>query len=270
MPAVELSRLRTQIQLAARDFSSAEQFVKQLSAVYELYSDRTFNPLAAGKRLLSADAYNVAPLINHQFELEFGRFCEDNPLSSLDVIDRLWEETKLEPRQLAVGLLGKIPVEYSDKVILRIQDWSLPTENRDLITFLHDRGTIRLRSEAVDLWLEVIRAWLESKDTYDQVFGLQSLLPMIKDPDFHDLPRIYDLLTLVFAFAGTRLQSPLVKVIEALAERLPVETVHYLKMVIKKPHSSELPRLLRRLLPVFPPEQAKSLKEVLREQPAER
>jgi hypothetical protein len=267
MPAVELTRLQTQIQLAVRDFSSAEQFVKQLRSLYELYSDRTFSPLASGKRPLSADAYNVTPLINRQFELEFGKLCQDNPLSSLDVIDRLWEESKIEPRQLAAALLGKIPLEYSDKVIQRLQDWSLSTEDRDLISFLHDRGSLRLRVESVDQWLAVIRAWLESKDSYDQVFGLASLLPLIKDQDFHNLPQIFDLLSLLIAYPKTRVLSPLQKVIEAMAERSPVETVYYLKTVLAKPHSRELPRVFRRLLNAFPSEQAQSLRQVLKEMP---
>jgi hypothetical protein len=267
MPAVELTRLHTQIQLALREFSSAEQFIKHLSAVYEFYSDRTFDPLAAGKRPLSADAYNVTPVINRQFELEFGKLCQENPLSSLDVIDRLWEETKLEPRQLAAALLGKIPMDYCDQVIHRLKDWSLPTEDRDLIAYLHNHGTIRLRKEDVDQWLLVIKEWLESKDSHDQAFGLESLLPMTKDPNFNNLPKIYDLLSLIISAPRTRVLSPLQKVIEALAVRSPVETVYFLKKVLAQPHSSELPRLFRRLLPVFPPEQAQSLRQVLRERP---
>jgi hypothetical protein len=265
MPAVELTRLHAQIQLAIRDYSAAEQFAKQLRGLYEFYSDRTFSPLASGKRPLSADAYNVTPLINRQFELEFGKLCQDNPLSSLDVIDRLWEETKLEPRQLAAALLGKIPIEYADAVIHRLQDWSLSTEDRDLISFLHDRGSLRLRSEAVEKWINVIRDWLKKKDSYDQVFGLQSLLPLIKDAGFHNLPQLYDLLSLVIAYPQPRVLSPLQKVIEALAERSPVETVYFLKTVVARPHSNELPRLFRRLLPAFPPDQALSLRTALKE-----
>jgi hypothetical protein len=265
MPAVELTRLHTQIQLALKEFSSAEQFVKQLSTVYEFYSDRTFDPLAAGKRPLSADAYNVPSLINRQFELEFGKLCQDNPLSSMDVIDRLWEETKLEPRQLAAALLGKIPLEYTDQIIQRLKDWSLPTEDRDLIAFLQDRGSIRLRKEAVEKWLTVIQSWLESKDSYDQVFGLQSILPMIKDPDFHNLPRIYDLITLIITKPGARVLSPLQRDLQALASRSPVETVFYLKSILAQPHSPEIPRLFRRLLPFFPLEQELSLRLELRE-----
>ncbi len=265
MPAVELTRLHTQMQLALKEFSSAEQFVKQLSTVYEYYSDRTFNPLAAGKRPLSADAYNVPALINRQFELEFGKLCQDNPLSSLDVIDRLWEETRLEPRQLAAALLGKIPLDYSDQIIHRLKDWSLPTEDRDLIAFLHDRGSIRLRNEAVEKWLAVIQGWFESKDSYDQVFGLHSMLPMAKDPDFHNLPKLYDLLSLIIEQPSPRVLTALQKVIEALAVRSPIETVFYLKSILAHPHSPEIPRLFRRLLPAFPPEQEQSLRLVLRE-----
>jgi hypothetical protein len=265
MPAVELSRLRTKIQLAVKEYSSADQFVKQIRGLYEFYSDRTFNPLAAGNRPLSADAYNLPVIINRQFELEFGKLCQDNPLSSLDVIDRLWEEDKLEPRQLAAFLLGKIPPDFFDKVIFRLQDWSLPTEDRSLIDSLHEHGSYRLRAEAVDQWLQVIRGWLGSKHDYEQIFGLQGMLPMIKDANFHDLSKIYDLLSILIAEPKPRVQSSVYKVIEALAKRSPVETVYYLKTVIAKPHSPEIPRLFRRLLPTFPPEQALSLRTVLKE-----
>jgi hypothetical protein len=116
----------------------------------------------------------------------------------------------------------------------------------------------------------VIHEWLESKDSYDQVFGLESLLPMIKDPDFDNLPKLYDLLSLIISSPRTRVLSPLQKVIEALAVRSPVETVYFLKSVLAQPHSSELPRLFRRMLTVFPPEQAQSLRLVLREKQPER
>ena len=266
MPAVELDRLHTQIQLLIKEYASPRQFVKSLRALYEFYSDRTYSPLVLGAHSPSGEAYNVTPIINRQFELEFGKLCEENQLSTMDVIDQLWEEPKLEPRRLAAVLLGKIPLSFSGQVIKRLQDWSLPTEDRALIQYLHEHGTIRLRREAVEEWTQVIRSWLESKDTDDQIFGLQSLIPLINDREYKNLPLIFDLLSLRIAEPNPRILFTLQNVIEALARRSPIETVYYLKTILKGKHSKDLPRFFRRLLACFPEDQAQSLRAALKEE----
>ena len=265
MPAVEQTRLRTQTRLLIQRYASADDFVKGLIELYEFYSDRTYNPAVSGQHYPTLQAYNVTPLINRQFELEIGKLCQDNPLSSLDVIDRLWKQEKIEPRQLAAELLGKIPLEYSDQVIERLQKWSLPTEDRELINYLHEHGSTRLRRESNSEWMKVIRTWMESKETHNQVFALQCLIPLIQNPEFADLPQLFNLLSKYLSYPQPRILYVLQIVIETLAKRSPNETVYTLKAVLKGPHSSEIPRLFRRLIPSFPPEQAQSLRIALKE-----
>jgi len=265
MPAVELSRLHTQIHLVLQHFASAHDFVKYLCDVYEFYGDRTFNEADAGPRNLTLPAYNVTPLINHQFELEFGKLCQENPLSSLDVIDELWRQPKLEPRRLGAFLLGKIPLDYADQVIERLKGWSLATEDHELVKYLQEFGSLTLRRQANDKWLKVIRSWLESRNSQDEIFGLQSLLPLIHDPDYSDLPEIFPLINEQLASPQPRISYTLQTVLEALAKRTPNETVYLLKAVLRGQNSKELPRLVRRLLPAFPDEQQKSLKTALAE-----
>lgn len=260
MPAVELSRLHTQILLATQHFASAADFVKGLGDLYDFYSDRTFTEADTRSRNLTLPAYNVTPLINQQFELDFGRLCRENPLSSLDVIDELWKQSMLEPRRLGANLLGKIPLEYSEQVILRLKAWSTPEEDHELVKYLQKYGSLTLRQQDNKKWLSVIRTWLESKDSQDEIFGLQSLLPLIEDPDYLDLPEIFPLVTLILAAPKPRITYTLQTVLEALAKRTPNETIYLLKSVLGLPHSPELPRLLRRLLPAFPEEQQKSLR----------
>jgi DNA alkylation repair enzyme. len=265
MPAVELSRLHTQIRLVTQHFASAPDFVKYLCDVYEFYGDRTFSESDAGARSLTAPAYNVTPLINHQFELAFGKLCIENPLSTLDVIDELWRQPKLEPRRLAAYLLGKIPVEYSEQVIQRLKKWSVEGEDRDLMKYLQNYGSQNLRLHASDLWLKVIRSWLESQNSQDVIFGLQSLLPLILDPEEANLPQIFPLVRLELSDPQPRSTFALQTVIDAMARRTPNETVYLLKSALRDPHSKELPRLVRRLLTAFPEEQQKSLKDALTE-----
>jgi hypothetical protein len=265
MPAVELSRLSTQIRLVSQHFASANDFVKQLNELYEFYSDRTFNKSDASSRNLTLPAYNVTPLINHQCELAFGKLCQENPLSSLDVIDALWQQPRLEPRRLAAFLLGKIPLEYADQVIQRLKAWSKPEEDHELIKYLQNNGSLLLRKQHTQEWLDVIRFWLQSEDSQDQIFGLQSLLPFIDDPDFSNLPRVFDLIILQIQNLHPRVTYTLETVIEALAARTPSETVYILKSTLVKTNSKDLARLIRRMIPIFPEEQQKSLKLALNE-----
>jgi hypothetical protein len=178
----------------------------------------------------------------------------------LDVIDELWKQSMLEPRRLGANLLGKIPLEYSEQVILRLKAWSTPEEDHELVKYLQKYGSLTLRQQDNKKWLSVIRTWLESKDSQDEIFGLQSLLPLIEDPDYLDLPEIFPLVTLILAAPKPRITYTLQTVLEALAKRTPNETIYLLKSVLGLPHSPELPRLLRRLLPAFPEEQQKSLR----------
>jgi hypothetical protein len=263
MPAVELTRLHTQIRLLLQHYASADDFARALADLYEFYSDRTFTQSDAGRRDLTLPAYNVVPLITHQLELELGKICTENPLSSLDVIDMLWHQEKREPRFLAAYLLGKLPVEYNQAIIDRLHRWSTPNEDRELLKYAHDVGSSALRRQVPQKWLAVIQTWLESDNSQDQIFGLQSLLPFIEDADFADLPKVFDLVTLELPHPQARVLFTLQTVVEALARRTPKETVYLLKRALGQSHSNDLTRLIRRALPVFPEEQQRSLKEAI-------
>lgn len=265
MPAVDRTRLQTQIRLVSQSFDSADEFVRHLSELYEYYSDRTFDPVNSGQSFSTLQSYNVTPFVNRQFEFEFSKLCLANPDKTLDVIDNLWKQEKFEPRKLAAYLLGNLSLDSRSQVIERLQMWSKPTEDRELTLYLQEFGSSRLRHEATSEWLKIIQTWLESSESHNQILGLQSLLPLIHDLDFHDLPKIFNLISSLLANPSPRVLFTLQIVVEALAKRSPVETVYTLKLVLRGDHSTEIPRFFRRLLPVFPPEQELSLRTALKE-----
>jgi hypothetical protein len=106
---------------------------------------------------------------------------------------------------------------------------------------------------------------LESKQAHDQIFGLQSLIPLIDDEDFHNLPRIYTLIQPLVRQPASRSLFTLQKVLEALARRSPVETVFNLKLILQSKFAPDVPRLMRRLITAFPEEQAQSLRLALKD-----
>lgn len=258
-------RLKTQIRLVTQHFASADDFVKRLSELYDFYSDRSFASISPNQVRPTGNSYNITPLVTREFEYEFGKLCRENPLSSLDVIDRLWRESKSEPRKLAAYMLGKMPIAYSEQVIDRLRSWSISGEDRDLIQYLQDAATEGLRREAIDLWLKQIGIWLESRQPHEQIFGLQSLIPLIEDEDFHNLPRVFNLIHPLIAQPNSRILYMLQTVIEALVKRSPIETVFNLKLILQSKYSPEVPRLFRRILLAFPEEQAQSLRQAIKD-----
>ena len=131
--------------------------------------------------------------------------------------------------------------------------------------YLQDKGSLLLRQQNTQQWLAVIQTWLESTISQDQIFGLQSLLPLINDPGFTNIPRVFDLVSPPLASHHPRVTYTLQTVIEALACRTPNETVYLLKSMLEKTNSKDLARLIRRMLPIFAEEQQKSLKTALAE-----
>ena len=193
-----------------------------------------------------------------------GKFCDENPLTTLELVDLLWREPMLEPRQLAAGLLGKLPPEQFTEVTNRLVHWTSSDEEFRLTEYLASRGSARIRFDAPEQWIAILKEWLESAEPMKQNLALQSLLPLIRDRQFINLPEVYNLLTPHLRRIESRNMVALLTVIEALIERSPNETVYFLKQMASSSTDPNLFRLLRRCLPSFPEDFRNSLRETVK------
>lgn len=266
MPAIEFSRLRTKIELLGRVYDQPGQFVKDLSDLYFFYSDLTFQFGSAYDRSNAHPAYRAPVVINRELEHALQPKASSHPEETLKIVDALWVTMIFEPCQLAAALLGMLPIQFVDAIFERIESWSQQQdENPELISILHNKGTATIRRERPDLWLKTLEKWYHSKDRSLHKLSLLGLLPMINDPDFENLPILFDFLQPILINPDSHLVFTLLSILEKLSQRSESETVYFLKQIIKESTSKDLPRFIRRALPSFSEEAQLSLKACLRE-----
>lgn len=263
MPAVEIERLSRQVKLVAEKFGTPYDLLPALRDLFETYADRTFRAPSVLHGAVTLPEYHLPPLLMPMLEKELGKICQANPFTSLEVIDLLWKEPYREPRLLASSLLGKIPISHASQVIDRLQLWAVSISDPGLAETIIKKGSQTLRSQAVDQWLEIIQAWLNSDNPVKNRLGLNSLTALIQDHAFADLPRAIALFIPFLRQIHPDNMPPLQKGIESLARRTPNETVYILKQEIATSPNPSLLRLLRRCLPAFPEEEQQSLRAAL-------
>ena len=263
MPAAELTRLRTQINGLIQVFDDPNSFRTALRDLFEIYADLAYRPGQTVLQQSLLPSYRIPKLVMRQLELELGRTCRESPDNALKVVDALWHDPYLEPRQLSTLLLGTIPASHSQLVADKIQLWAQPEENSRIVDALFQNGTTTLRHAAPRQLLALIEEWLSSTRAGIQVLGIRAIVPIARDPAFENLPPIFRMLGPLLQNPHSALQTDLQIAIETLARRSPMETIYFLRQTLSISSAPATSRLIRRCLPAFEPAQQTSLRAAL-------
>jgi hypothetical protein len=108
-----------------------------------------------------------------------------------------------------------------------------------------------------------VEAWFNSSKLDLQALGIRAVVPIVRDPEFENLPPVYRLLSPLMQYLQPKLQTDLQIVIEALAQRSPMETAYFLRQALNIASTPATARLVRRCLPAFAPAQQASLRSAL-------
>ncbi len=263
MPAVQLNRLKAQVNSLAWKFTRPQEFQTELRELLEFYSDRTFRP---GKESPSARlpaSYRVPALVIHQVEQGLAPLCRENPQAALILIETLWSDPYLEPRLLAALLLGKIDPKPPEMITGYLQRWCRPECEAVSLSALLEHGAHRMRREQSEHWFELLHLWLADKNTAVQKIALRAMLPAIQDREFENLPPLFRMIEPLLKSPLPILQTELVEILQALAKRSPVEAAYLLRQTLVGSTHPLTVRIVRRLLPLFPPEEQNRLRSLM-------
>jgi|APSaa5957512622_1039677.scaffolds.fasta_scaffold56421_2 hypothetical protein len=265
MPAFQITRLRAQINALARCFTRPEEFYPMLRDLFEFYGNQAYRTGELNLDSPLVDTYRLPPMVMNQFELELGRLCHENPGAALALANQLWQDEHLETRMLAAFLVGQVPPSPPEPIIERLTAWGKPGTPAIILDALFERGSRRLRHEHPLQWLEAIENWMKSKEPPSVSIGLRAMLSVVMDPDFENLPPVFRMLADHVKEPADSLLSNLAAVLEALAVRSPMETAYFLRrQVLTSTMTSPASlRLVRRCLPLLPPEAQASLRSAL-------
>lgn len=270
MPAIQPARLKQQAAALAEHFNDPTAYVRSLHHLLDFYSDRARRPGQAGGPAPLIESYNVRPPVLRGLLLELLPLADQNGAQALTLCDMLWAEPYRECRELAAMLLGKLPASCVDDIIDRVKRWISPALEMYQTELLLTTGLERLHQEQPQSLLSLIQGWLEHPQVFYRQLGLRALLPLIRDPEFENLPVFFRLVGAYARFAPPALRPDILDVLIALADRSPYETAYFLRQMLAHPDSPDTPLLVRQSLAYFPEALQAELKEATREQGSRR
>jgi hypothetical protein len=270
MPAVQLATLNQQINDLTPHFADPASFRREVEGLLLRYSDLSYKPgRAVYQSDLSPSSYHTAPVVMRRLQQHLAGLATLNPELALPAADALWQSDQTEMRQLAAILLGNVPIPYANEVFERLKTWPAPGTELAQLETLFEKGSLQIRRENPQQWLEQIRAWLDETDVNMYRLGVIAMLPLANDPAYENLPAIFNALSPTLARAPAELQRELRDLLTVLAHRSPAETGYFLRQVMGINASRTMLRLVRRILPEFPEEVQARLRSALANQQRE-
>jgi hypothetical protein len=196
-------------------------------------------------------------------ENELGPLAASRPDGALELADRLWDEGWLEMRLLAATLLGKIQPQ-EQRLLPRLTAWTSQVRDTSVRAALLSTSLARLRRETPDHFLLLVGEWLNPERQRLWPNGIQALLPLLRDPEFKNLPPVFDILAGVVEAAPGALQNDLADALNALYEASPTETIHFVRQILEETETPTTATTLRRILPMLPRELAESIRPLVK------
>ena len=251
MPAIDIARLKSQAAVLVEKFDQPVVFLKEFHLILDVYADRTLRVGVIASPISVLPAYRAPQSVMRQIEMELGPLAATFPEQAMALTDALWKDGYLETRLLAATLLGRIHPE-TDLLLERITAWVSRTRDAQLRKALLNASLTRLRRETPSKFLELMRGWLDPAAPKMWGNAIEAIIPLLAEPNYQNLPPVYNLLSPVIQSFPNTLQNELVELLAALYAASPVETTYFLRQSISASTSANTPVTLRRIIPKLP------------------
>ncbi|MHC1772256.1 MAG: hypothetical protein AB9907_11060 [Flexilinea sp.] len=262
MTAVNLLQLRKQINGLLWTFMDPEAFRINLKQLIDQYTNLSYKPGKGAVTSIQSSELHVPPLVQRELELELYQTVREHPQSALNLCDHLWLDPNPEMKIVASRMLGNIPIEFLDEILLRIEKWAKgQPETYSEKVFLQN-ASVTIRRNEPDRLMSKAREWCGNESVKDQSIGLHLLIILADDPVYINLPAIFKSLEKILLNTPAVLQSDIVDLLMILLDRSPIETSFFIRRNLENSPSKSVIRASRKLLPYFP-EASKPVIEVL-------
>jgi hypothetical protein len=262
MPAIDPARLAYEIQVLRAEGENPARLAQRALDLLEFYADRTRRPKGAARAGEVAWVLGVPRPVQRTLATALQGQINGQETVGLETASLLWDAGHREARVLAASILS--PLQGS-----RVADWvearAPACDDAEVLTELAGRGLAGWRAAAPQALLDRIAGWLRVSDHGLRGFAMVALTADVQDSSFEDLPSVFRLLrTVTPPVRGPVLRAHW-KLVETLAKRSAPETARYLLDELSA-GKAEMARLIRQVLPSFPPRQRRLLEEALSEQ----
>lgn len=262
MPAVDLARLQKQLDDLEQMVAAPIAFHQQLNELLGFYANHAYRPGMEVQSQPLMPVYRLPPVVIRHLKARLVRIARADNDRARTLADELWQDAYLETRALAALLVGQLPP--GEFMLERLREWCTPGLERQLLTEVLACAGQRLRRENAAVWLAQIEEWLKFSQAKVQAIGLRAVTVSVIDEAFDDMPALYAALEPFLQNPPGELQSDLVQLLEALAERSPAETGFLLKQILLLHQNPRNARLIRQVLSKLPPQIQQTLRAALK------
>lgn len=264
MPAIDLSRLRIQVARLGENYNNQSGFVRELHELLEFYTNRTKRSSQIAQRIDLPSYHTPGPVLR-KIERELVPRINQFPAQGVLLAKELWKNGSLEYRLIAARITGMLPPTDAMPLLTHIPEWLTQTTNKVLHRSLLTDGLSRLRTENPSAFFSLVEDWLKSSRVSYQTWGLQALLPELREPDFQNLPAVFRILRPAVLRISPATQLDIQAVLCALETISLTETTIFLRELLENNLPASFFTVFRRMLPAFSSELQSSLRMKLRD-----
>jgi len=265
MPAVNPTRLRFQIEGLLSFFESPSEFHLRLRDFFNNYGDHTLRFGEYAPTQPQLPMYHLPDPVTRQLEFELRQRITTNPQVALALADELWQDDTFEIKQLAIFILGHTPLEDSQRIYQRLENWLTPGMDTTLSVYLFSEGTKELLITFPEAWESFVKSYLDHQNPKMVNLGLQGLAEGLKQSSFQNMPAVFRLVSPFMRDPKSENMRALENLIGVLAKLSPNETVFFLKQTLSL--TSNIPlttRLIKSSISLLPDNLQNDLKATLK------
>lgn len=265
MPAVNLLNLRKEITSLLWEFTDPESFRDKLAQLLDHYRIMSFRSGSVALTSYQTPELHVPHLVLHELELALYQTIREQPQAALTLCDSLWDDVNLEMHTVATRILGQIPIEYIDQVLIRINEWTQKgLKHSELKVFFRNAAGL-IRQKQPEKLMRSAQDWCAEPDNKNRERGIRLMIYLVEDPAFINLPAVYTALEKMLPDADAVLQPDLTELIGLLLNRSEIETSFFIRQMLENPDSGKIiRRIARKLLPKIPEPSRESIQNLLR------
>jgi hypothetical protein len=266
MAAVEISRLKAQINAITHLINNRDDFIHGLVGIIELYSNRApqLGDWIPMETLIPT--YNLSPIVMHFLESEISILARNNPDNAFEIANQLWGKNYFELKLLAITMISSLPVMQSKVIMQTLKTWIDTEEDKVITRTILKKVSALLQVKKLNEWILVIKTWLESDDIEKQRIGIYAIQCLIKNGTYKNMPRIFKTIEPLIKNPPVPLQRELQDVLYDLKEMSETETASFLRSIIQSTKNSDTYLLIRRSITGFSNDTQADLRKLIENQ----
>jgi hypothetical protein len=263
MTAIDLARLRPRTAALAEGFADPAATATGVRQLLDDYADRTRRPSPRVASRSLGYGFRAPPPVLRALLAALRAPAQANPVAALAAADQLWQGGSREERRVAAELLGQVALQQPAEALALIEAWAPRIEAAETADALAEHGLAPLMLSDPARYLAEARRWVSFPLKWVRRFGLATLLPLIKDKHWDNVPSALAVVRLAMTDTDGDVRRAAVAVLAGLAPKSPAEIGQFLREQAARTNTNT-GSIVRAAMAALDPEEQAAIARALR------